>query len=317
VKHFIVVALLAVAGIVATRTCLAKDGETPTVYPTAILPFAERGDEATGLGAKVTDVLFGLLVENPALYLVDRTDLAKALDEQELSLSGLVKPGEAVEVGKLTGAKILITGSVIELDRKLYIVAKIIGSETSRVVGTKVKGKSSDDLSELVEKLAINVQKTIKERTKDLIPKPTEKKDRITALKKALGDAKRPSVWIQVTERHVGQQTIDPAAETEIMLLCQETGFEIIDSKQGSKKQADVIIEGEAFSEFATRRDDIVCVKARVEIKLVDRASGKVIATDRQTEVAIDLAEQIAGKSALQNAAATIAERLLPKLVTK
>ena len=45
--------------------------------------------------------------------------------------------------------------------------------------------------------------------------------------------------------------------------------------------------------------------------------TDKVIATDRQTAVVVDLTEQIAGKAALQRAAAEIAERLLPKLVGK
>ena len=47
----------------------------------------------------------------------------------------------------------------------------------------------------------------------------------------------------------------------------------------------------------------------------VERKTGKVLAADRQTALVVDLSEQIAGKAALQQAAATLAERLLPKLV--
>jgi hypothetical protein len=49
----------------------------------------------------------------------------------------------------------------------------------------------------------------------------------------------------------------------------------------------------------------------------VDRVTDKVIAIDRQTAVEVDLTELIAGKKALQEAAAQIAERLLPRLVKK
>ena len=42
-----------------------------------------------------------------------------------------------------------------------------------------------------------------------------------------------------------------------------------------------------------------------------------MMATDPQTAVMVDLTEQFAGKAALQEAAAQIAERMLPKIVKK
>jgi TolB-like protein len=294
----------------------AKDKEKPVVYPVAILPFQERGRDVRELGDKVTDLVFANLITHTELFLVDREDLEKVIQEQELNLSGAVKPDQAVQIGQLTGAKIIVTGSVLQIDKSLYLIAKIIGTETSRVVGASVKGNVKDDLGELVKELAGDVAKTISKRADHLVAKPRSRQNRIAALKKKLGNAKRPILLVSITERHVGQATIDPAAETELTLLATETGFEAIDPKEGSKEDADVLIIGEGFSEFAVRHGNLISVKARLEVKAIDRKSGKVLAIDRQTSVAVDLTEQFAGKSALEEAAARIAERLLPKLVT-
>ena len=303
-----------------TAFCSMAQDEAPgqemaAVYPTAIFAFAERGEGVKGYGEKVSDILFARLVARPELFLVDRQDLEKTLKEHELNLSGMVAPGQAVQVGQLTGAKILLTGSVIEADKTLYLVAKVIGTETSRVLGESVKGKTSDEIAPLVEALAEKVAATIMKDSDKLVAKEVRLEDRIAALNKALGDAERPTVMISVAERHVGMPTIDPAAETEISMLCKETGFEVLDPETGLKKQADIMIKGEAFSEFAMRRGNLVSVKARLEVKAVDRTTDRIIAVDRQVAVEVDLTEQIAGKKAIQEAAAAIAERLLPKLV--
>ena len=316
-----VVSVVAVVGlgtlVMAAEAPKGDAAKVPAVYPTAIFPFEERGAGAKDLGAKVADILFAKMVANPDLYLVDRQDMKKTLDEHELTLSGMVSPDQAVQVGKLTGAKVLVTGSVIDADKTLYLVAKIIGTETTRVLGESVKGKSSDDITQLTEQLANLVAAKITKEADKLVAKEVKMEDRIAALNKELGKAQRPTVLIHISERHVGQATIDPAAETEVTLFCKETGFEVIDPKANADKKADIAIEGEGFSEFAMRRGNIVSVKARLEVKAIDRATDKVIAIDRQTAVEVDLTEQIAGKKALQNAAAAIAERMLPKLVRK
>jgi TolB-like protein len=312
-KSLIVFALFAcLATPVVTRA--DEKNDAPAVYPVAIFPFQERGNDVKGHGAKVTDILFANLIADPQLMLVDREDIRKLLDEQELSLSGLANPAEANKVGQLTGAKMLITGSVVQTDTTVYLVTKVISTETGRVLGASVKGTVRDKLDDLVTDLAGKVTETISARGSDILPKVVSREDRLATLKKEVGEGKRPSVMIKVAERHVGQSTIDPAAETEIALWCKELGFDVIDASLASAREADILISGEGFSEFAARHGNLVSVKSRVEIKAVDRKSGETVAIDRDVTVAVNLSEQLAGKSALQDAAANIAERILPKL---
>jgi len=304
------VAALALAAISASARA-----EVPAVYPAAILPFAERGASVKDFGPKVAQILFATLAANPDVTLVDREELEKTLQEQGLNVSGAVKAGEATRIGQLTGARLLITGSVVQVDKGLYLVAKVIGTETSKVAGASVKGKAGDDLGPLAEQLAAKVAEAIKAQGESLVGRPAEPADRLATLNRALGKARRPSVMIAVGERHVGQPTIDPAAETELTLMAKGAGFEVIDREEGTEGKADVLLKGEGFSEFAGRAGPLVSVRARVEVKAIDRRSGRVLAADRQTVRVVDLSEQVAGKAALQQAAEEIAARLLPKLI--
>jgi TolB-like protein len=314
------VALMA-AVLLSTGTFAVAQTDEPqepaAITPMALLPFQERGRETQQLGPQVTDLLFAELVSNPKLFLVEREDIDRLFEEKTLGLSGLVNPNQAAQVGHLTGAKVIVTGSVIVSGENLYLVAKVMGTETSRVLGASAKGALDADLDGLAAELAEAVAQTITKRSKELIAEPVERHDLIAALVKRMPEGKPPAVWIEIAEQHVGQPVIDPAAETELALICRELGFTVIDRNEGKKSAADVLLVGEGISQFAVRHGDLTSVKARVELKALDRKTGEVLAIDRQVSIQVDLAEQLAAKSALQDAAMSLAERMLPALVGK
>ena len=309
IKRMFAVGLVAFLGTVI----ISMADERPV--PSAVLPFAERGSTVKGLGEKVSALLFANFAESDHIWLVDREGIATIISEQELSASGMVNPAQAVKIGSLTGAKVLISGSVFEVDRKLHIVAKVIGTETSRMLGASVESDANAELAPQVKALSEKIAKIIKTKSGLLLAQEMKQEDSIAALKKTLGDSTLPVASVSIIERHVGQFVLDPAAETEFSLYYTEAGGTVV-SKEELRK-ADVRIEGEGFSEFATRRGNLVSVKARVEIKAIDVRTGEVLAIDRETAIEVDLTEQIAGKAALQKASASIAARMLPKLAKK
>ena len=295
-------------------TSLLPAAEMPMPAPVsvAVLDFESKEESVRDFGSKVATLLNAYLSAENGLVLVERSEIEKALGEQELGLSGTVSSETAAKVGHLTGAKVLITGKVFKADRDLMLVAKVIGTETSRVYGELVKGPASSSLDSLASQLATKVASAITSKVDTLVARIPSREDRVETIKKQLGEAKLPTVAIRIPEQHFGSPVVDPAAQTELGLLLQQCGFTLVDEK--SDRKPDVEISGEAFSAFGLRRGNLISCKARVELKAQSRADGKIVAVDRETSVAVDITEQTAAKTALQNAAAELASRLAPKL---
>jgi len=302
--------MLVVPLLMATVSAFAAD-----VLTVAVFDFESKDEAIRDLGPKVTTLINANLSGDQRLITVERAELEKALGEQELGLSGTIQPETAAKVGHLTGAKVLVTGRAFMVERQLIIVAKIIGTETSRVYGETVTG-TPGDVADLAKELASKIAGTVEKKSDTLAAKIEKPEDLIARLQKQMEGKKLPMVSVMITERHIGTATIDPAAETEVSFILQKLGFTLADKKDAAFK-ADIEITGEGFSEFGMRKGNLISCKARVEMKATDRASGKILFIDRQTSVAVDLSEHLAGKAALQEAAAKLTERMLPVLVLK
>ena len=264
------------------------------------------------LGPKIAALVNANLSAEPQLITVERAELEKVLGEQELGLSGTVSPDTAAKVGNLTGAKVLVTGRVFKAEDQTIIVAKIIGTETSRVYGEMVNGKPNATITDLSAELAKKIAADVTQKGDTLVARVESREDRVAKIKKQLGDKKLPAVSVKIAEQHFGQLVMDPAAQTELSLILQQCGFTVVDDLSTNKPNVE--ITGKAFSEFGMRKGNLQSCRARIEIKARDVASGKILEIDRQTSVAVDLAEHIAAKTALQNGADELAERVIPKL---
>ena len=307
-KTLLKITLMAALVIIAGKIFAADE-----VYSVAVFDFESQGEMARDLGKQIATLVNANLSAEPNLILVERAELDKALGEQELGLSGTVTSESAAKVGQLTGAKVLVTGRVFKTDTELFIVAKIIGTETSRVYGELVKGGVNAPISDMSESLAKKIAADVTQKGDTLVAKVKTREDRIAKLKKELDGKKLPVVSVKIPEQYFGQHVIDPAAQTELSLILQQCGFTLADDN--STNRPAIEITGEAFSEFGMSKGNLKSCRARIEIKARDVASGNIISVDRQTSVAVDIAEHVAAKTALQNGADELSERLLPKLV--
>jgi curli biogenesis system outer membrane secretion channel CsgG len=103
--------------------------KTVSSITVAIIEFESRAPGNPDLGRQLGDILTARLSIYDQFQLVERKKLEDLLREQQLTLAGMVDTNQAVKVGKMAGARIMIFGRAFAIDRDLYIVAKIVGIE--------------------------------------------------------------------------------------------------------------------------------------------------------------------------------------------
>ncbi|MHB1312798.1 MAG: CsgG/HfaB family protein [Gemmatimonadaceae bacterium] len=160
VKSFAALAALALA---VPSLATAQGGGKPTV---AVLDFnnsaiGKAHEELAPLSKGIADLLIGELAGNPAIRVIERDQIQKIIDEQNLSKANLTDPATAVKIGKLLGVHHMVTGGFIT-DGKgtMKFTTRVFKVETSEVEfpnpaarDAVVTGKV-DNFMELINQLA-------------------------------------------------------------------------------------------------------------------------------------------------------------------
>lgn len=266
---------------------------------TALKPVADNVDTLLGT----------YLTTQDGLFLVERQQIDAVLGEQSLGASGLVESDGAARIGKLTGAKVLVMSRLFTQGNDLMLASKVMGTETGRVYAQADVIPQGTAQNAALKAFATSLGELITKHRAELIARVETPEDRVARLSKEMAGRKPPTLSLAIGEQHITHTIIDPAAETEMELILGKLGFPILAAS--STEVPAYRITGQAISEEATRVGAFVSCRGRVEIRLVDVASGRVLLADRQVTVAVDIAESVAAKAALEQAGAMLVDRIV------
>lgn len=153
------ISLLGVA-LAALAIPLAAQDSRPGI---AVLPFENGGsygkdkEDFDALRKGIAATLIYELARNPGARLVEREQTQRLLDEQGLGVAERVDAATAAKVGKLVGARYMITGSFIDLYGDFRVDARIIDVETGeimKVVRSDPKLHDRRDMFRMIESVA-------------------------------------------------------------------------------------------------------------------------------------------------------------------
>ncbi len=127
----------------------------------AVLDFQVQGMRAeSDMGKIVAEWLITALVKEGRFDVIERRLLEKVLEEQKIGASGVVDESSASKLGKVLGAKIVITGSVMQFQNVMEVNARIIEVESSSIIAAEnVKSTSTVKLEDLVVQMADKIIK--------------------------------------------------------------------------------------------------------------------------------------------------------------
>src|SRR5882762_4805258 len=131
----------------------------------AVFPFDNGGsygqdkDNFDALQKGIAGLMISDLAAGAAVRVVERDELQKLLDEQNLGAAGRVDPQTAAKIGKLVGARYVVTGVFIDFYGDFRLDARLINVETSEIVKVESDRMQRDHLFDLIRTVASRLMK--------------------------------------------------------------------------------------------------------------------------------------------------------------
>ncbi len=131
----------------------------------AVFPFNNGGSYGQGkedfdaLERGIAGMMISELAQNPAARVVERQEIQRLLDEQNLSAQNRVDPQTAAKVGKLVGARYVVAGTFIDFYGDFRVDVRLVNVETGEIVKTESERMQRDHMFDIIRNIAARLMK--------------------------------------------------------------------------------------------------------------------------------------------------------------
>ena len=171
-----IVALCSVVALAAGAGGSSAQGRADTRPGLAVFPIWNGGSYGQdkenfdalqkGMGA----MIISELAANPGARVVEREELQRLLEEQKLGAAGRVDDATAARIGKLIGARYVVTGTFIDFYGDFRVDPHLVNVETSELMKVEKENMRRDHLFDIIRNVS---QRLMKDASLPPLPKQT------------------------------------------------------------------------------------------------------------------------------------------------
>ena len=112
--------------------------------------YGQEAEDFEALRVGLQQILMTELARNPALRVVERSQLNALIAEQDLGAAGRVDPETAARVGRIVGAKFMVLGGFVDWFGDFRLDARIVDCETTEIINAIGVRERREELYQLI-----------------------------------------------------------------------------------------------------------------------------------------------------------------------
>jgi TolB-like protein len=165
----------------ATKTASQEiNSKIPIGNLLAVISIKSLSDDLT---LHIISLLETGLVNSEKLEIVSRKRIQSVMDEQNFGMSGYVDDNSAQRIGKILGAKYVLTGDMIKPENEYYLHIQVLETETARIMYSRNFEIKNSELRNYEQLIILRQRQEQREREQLIKDEERRQKEEINRIK--------------------------------------------------------------------------------------------------------------------------------------